>query len=97
MVFNPPHATPEQTLEALPEELRSVVERLGRFGLMMAGDLYNLRHIVGRGSYETGIHDGAYLAMALTSIGAAVAREEISLAEHARLQAYALEQSKRAV
>ena len=97
MVFNPPHATPEQTLEALPDALRSVVERLGRLGLMMAGDLYNLRHIAGSGSYDTGLHDGAYLAMALASIGAAAAREEISQAEHDTLHAYALETSKRAV
>lgn len=97
MSFNPPHATPEQTLEALPDALRLVVERLGQIGLMMAGDLYNLRHIAGSGSYDNGIHDGAYLAMALTSIGAAAVRDEVSQTEHDALQAYALEMSKRAV
>ncbi|MDN4500114.1 hypothetical protein QYE73_22765 [Pseudomonas mosselii] len=97
MIFNPPYATPEQTLEALPDALRAVVERLGLLGQMMAGDLYNLRHIAGSGSYDVGLHDGAYLAMALTSIGAAAAREEITQAEHDTLHAYALETAKRSV
>ena len=87
----PQHADPAEALGALPDSLRQIVEPLGRPGELIACDLYNLLHIVGKGDYFAGAADGSLLTMALTSIGAATVRSEITQAQHDKLHAYALQ------
>lgn len=90
----PQHADPVHAMATLPDSLRQIIERLGRPGQLIACDLYNLQHIVGKGDYFAGAADGSLLTMALTSIGAATVRSEITQSEHDQLHRYALQSAK---
>jgi len=90
----PTEVDPHLALAALPTDLRSIVASLGRGGQLIACDIYNLHAIRGQGDYSIGLHDGALLAMALTSCAAALAREEITIIEHNQLHAHVLHTAK---
>ncbi len=90
----PNHVEVEDAIAALPDEIRELLEPLGRPGALIACDLYNLRHIKTKGTYLDGTHDGALLAMALAGIGAARVYESITDQQWKVLQAYALKEGK---
>lgn len=86
----PKSIDPQEALESLPGDVKTLLAPLGNPGLQAAGDLHNLQFIKTEGTYVDGVHDGALLGMALATVGGLLIQGAITPEVHDFLHLYAL-------